>query len=117
MTIESLKSFLEAKASQVRSIEADAQEFMGETGDQEGYEKRMVEKAKLLAALADDAEPYFNDIDPALLTQIRARLQRFSSSAGNALSIGSVFYVYALLYPEDYREGEPNDLEEFIAGL
>jgi hypothetical protein len=25
-----------------------------------------------------------------------------------------VFYMSALLYPDDYREGEPNDLETFV---
>lgn len=31
-------------------------------------------------------------------------------SAENALSIGSTFYMSALLYPEDYQEGQMNDL-------
>ncbi len=39
------------------------------------------------------------------------RLERFAQNASQALAIGSVFYMYALLYPDNHVKGEPNDLE------
>jgi len=48
---------------------------------------------------------------------IREGLKRFADSADNALSLDSVFYMSALLYPEDYHEGEANDLELFAEEL
>ncbi len=39
------------------------------------------------------------------------RLERFAENASRALSIGSVFYMYALLYPDNHIKGEPNDLD------
>lgn len=43
----------------------------------------------------------------------RLRLARFTASAENALALDSVFYMSALLFPDEYRDGEPNDLELF----
>jgi len=49
--------------------------------------------------------------------EISTRLEQFSMSAGAALRIGSVFFMTALLYPEDHKPGEPNDLETYISEL
>lgn len=38
-------------------------------------------------------------------------------SASTALRIGSVFFMTALLYPEDYKPGDLNDLEAYIEEL
>jgi hypothetical protein len=44
-------------------------------------------------------------------------MERFSMSASTALRIGSVFFMTALLYPEDHKPGDPNDLEVYIGEL
>ena len=39
------------------------------------------------------------------------RLNGFSLNASNSLRIGSVFYMSALLYPDEHKPGAPNNLE------
>jgi hypothetical protein len=63
-------------------------------------------REEILQQLAEDAA-----------RAIQEGLRRFARSAGTALSLNSVFYMSALLYPEDYCEGEPNDLEAFLEEL
>jgi hypothetical protein len=38
------------------------------------------------------------------------RLRAFSASAALALRLNSVFFMSALLFPEDHRPGTPDDL-------
>ena len=38
----------------------------------------------------------------------------FARRAGMALSLESIFFMGALLYPEDYQDGDRNDLERFL---
>ena len=44
-------------------------------------------------------------------------LNSFAVRAAQAWELSSIFYMSALLYPEDYREGDLNDLELFIDRL
>ena len=49
-------------------------------------------------------------------------IQAAGASAANvwiyeSLDIGSVFYMSALLYPDDHKPGEPNALESWLAEL
>ena len=44
-------------------------------------------------------------------------LHGFSESAEKSLQVNSPWFMSALLYPEDYREGEPNNLEKLIQSL
>ena len=74
----------------------------------------MAEKAELLGGLAEDADPLLMELPGSEAKSIRSRLERFSESADNAIDLESVFYMAALLYPEDYQEGDRNDLERFI---
>ena len=56
-------------------------------------------------------------LDPKLVLLLKNQIGAFSFSAGKALDLGSVFYMKALLYPEDYADGDNNDLENFIVQL
>lgn len=85
-----------------------------ERGDTPGYIAQMRSKADFLSCLAQNAVPLlgaFPDRDVAI--RLSHALSRFSRSAGQALDLDSVFYMSALLFPEDHREGQPNDLECF----
>ncbi len=112
-----LADFLDQRARAVRAIEAEAQVLIhgqgGGQGDQAGYEARMRAKAQLLAELAADAQGLVAALEPLLSRAAGQRLARFAESAANSLSIGSPFYMSALLYPDDHKAGEPNDLERF----
>jgi len=108
-----LADFLDGKAALVKALEAKAQEIIHGKGDQAGYEAKMREKAELLAALAEDAENLAQALPAPLAEAAAQRLEEFSQNAANALRIGSVFYMSALLYPDEHKPGEPNNLELF----
>ena len=109
-------SWLEARAHEVRRIEKQAlHELEGQ--DTQGYRDGMRRKAELLAALPKASIPVVSGLSEDAAQAIQAGLWRFARNAGNALSLDSVFYMSALLYPEDYREGEANDLEVFLEEL
>ena len=84
---------------------------------QAAYTARMQEKARLLASLEEEGETYLEGLPEPLQDQAGHRLHRFSASARNALRIGSIFYMSALLYPEDHKPGQPDDLQVFIRRL
>jgi len=109
-------SWLEERAHDVRRIEGQALRDLAQQNTQ-GYRDGMRRKAELLAALPKASIPIISGLPEDLVQAIQEGLWRFARSAGNALSLNSVFYMSALLYPEDYREGEPNDLEAFLEAL
>lgn len=107
---------LKETAHTIRNIEASAGTAL-KKGDKEEYREKMRQKARLLQHLPDTLAPVMEDLPETVRKPVEDRLARFSSSAANSLRLDSVFYMYALLYPEDYTEGDPNDLEEFILEL
>ena len=115
--MNTLIAWLEQKAESIHRIESKAHTALHETGDSQIYRQLMEEKATLLATLAEESSPLTEKVKPPKQGVIKETLSRFSSSASSALKIGSVFYMSALLYPEEHESGTPNDLEEFISKL
>jgi len=54
------------------------------------------------------------EAEPPEAEEFLAGLADFARRAGQAMDLGSIFYMTALLYPEDYVAGEKNDLERFL---
>lgn len=109
-----LADFLEQRARAVRSIEVEAETIIHGKGDQAGYVAKMRDKAMLLADLAGDAQGLVLALPSGLADAAAERLERFSQSAANSLKVGSPFYMSALLYPDEHKPGEPNDLERYV---
>ena len=109
-------SWLEERARDVRRIEGQALHEL-ERKDIEAYRDGMRRKATLLASLPKASVPLLDGLPTDAAHAIQEGLWRFARNAGNALSLDSVFYMSALLYPEDYREGQANDLEIFLQEL
>lgn len=84
-----------------------------DSGDAEGYRALMREKAEILAGLEAEGRARLATLPSPLRERAGARLRNFSASAQNALSLDSVFYMSALLYPDEHVPGEPNNLEIF----
>ncbi|BDQ32959.1 hypothetical protein [Pseudodesulfovibrio portus] len=114
--LKELMDFLEEANARVKQLEAEGDAAMAE-GGQTAFQAKLEKKAELLASLGTRAAPLTKAIGGDLGRNIDDRLERFASSAATALRIGSVFFMTALLYPEDHQPGEPNDLETFIAEL
>ncbi|MHC1700949.1 MAG: hypothetical protein AB9900_08215 [Humidesulfovibrio sp.] len=109
-----LADFLEQRAKAVRTIEAEAEALIHGQGDQAGYVAKMRAKAMLLADLAGDAQGLVLALEAKLAAAAAERLEEFSQSAANSLKVGSPFYMSALLYPDEHKPGEPNNLERFV---
>jgi len=109
-------AWLEECALEIRRVEAQALCEL-EQKNTRGYGDGMRRKAQLLAGLPKASIPLLNGLPEDAAQAIGEGLWRFARNAGNALSLDSVFYMSALLYPEDYREGDPNDLENFLEEL
>ena len=109
-----LKSLLLQTAATIRTLEAEALHALHDGGDKETHRARLQAKCELLMALPQTAAPALVVLAPSEQKRVAAALDSFAARAGQATSIGSVFYMGALLYPDDYKEGEPNNLEQFI---
>lgn len=104
--------WLQTLCERVADMEARGRALV-ESGDAEGYRTLMREKAELLAGLDREGRAHLAALPSPLRERAGARLRGFSASAKNALSLDSVFYMSALLYPDEHVPGEPNNLELF----
>ncbi|WP_320174973.1 hypothetical protein [Maridesulfovibrio sp.] len=106
---ELLADRLENIAIQIREIEEEAREVLYEKNDDNGYRELMRRKAMVLAGLSDELESLVESAP----YEVKERIERFSLTASQSLQVGSVFFMSALLYPDDHKDGEPNDLDLF----
>ncbi len=115
-----LREWLEQRHAAVMAAEGRALACL-EKGDLPGHAEGMHEKARLLAAIKEDVAPLLEalpaDMDAQERERLYHRLRAFSASANNALRLDSLFYMSALLYPEDHKPGQPDDMQVFIASL
>lgn len=106
-------AWLRARHADIMTTEREALALM-EAGDIPGYTAKMRAKAESLAALAKDAAPQLAALPEPLRDRLAAALRRFSQSAAMALRLDSVFFMSALLYPDEHKPGEPDNLALFI---
>ena len=66
--------------------------------------------AESLAALAEDAKPLLAPLPGELRFNLALALENFAAGARTALRLNSVFYMSALLYPDDHKSGDPDNL-------
>jgi hypothetical protein len=104
-------------AARVRELEAAANEALHGRGDAAGHRALMIEKCETLAELPETVEPLLAGRDDPAAEEFLSGLADIARRAGQALDLGSIFYMTALLYPEDYAEGDRNDLERFLDGF
>ncbi len=116
-SMDKIIAMLDETATEIRKLEAEAQEALMERDDKATHRKKLVEKTMLLMDLPESAEHLLKELEPKTAGQIGRALKDFARRAGNAMGVDSVFYMAALLYPDDYKEGDRNDLEVYIDGL
>jgi len=112
-----LIDFLQNTAQTIRTLEVEAETALHHAKDTPRYHECMRRKAQILADLAQNAAPFLQDVPGPRRQAIQGRLEAMSQSAQRSLDIGSIFYMSALLYPEDHTPGTPNDLEKWVAEL
>ena len=116
-SIQKLIQALEAAAQEIRILEAQGKKALFSDDDKETYTRKLNEKAFLLMELPEMAASFLEKIERDAARDIRFVLNDFARRAGQAMELSSLFYLSALLYPDDYREGDKNDLEKFIRSL
>ena len=104
-----LTQWLRQRHTQVMQAEAQALQYL-DANDTPGHNAAMRQKAELLASMADDAKPMLEFLSGELRFNVALALENFSASARTALRLDSIFYMGALLYPDDHRKGEPDNL-------
>ncbi len=104
-------------ARQIRRLEADAAGVLTDNYDLRVYHDLLKQKAEILHDISDLGWDLITDLDIDLQKLLRDRLGGFSHAAFKALHLDSVFYMAALLYPENYQPRAKNDLEIFIDNL
>lgn len=109
-------AWLRARHADIMATEREALALM-EAGDIPGYTAKMRARAESLAALANDAAAPLAALPEPLRDRLAAALKRFSQSAAMALRLDSVFFMSALLYPDEHKPGEPDNLALFIDQL
>ncbi|GLI34270.1 hypothetical protein [Desulforhabdus amnigena] len=115
--MEKLVRVLETTAAKIRALEAEAKKVLFSEDDKEAYTQKLTNKAFLLTELPEMGEPFLSKMERETAREIGAALNDFARRAAQAMEISSIFYMSALLYPDDYKEGDRNDLERFIDRL
>jgi hypothetical protein len=115
--IEKVIDMLGEVAEKIRSLEAEAQRALLTNDDAVTHREKLQEKTMLLMDLPDMVEPLLDEAPAAAAREIRAGVDNFARRAGQAMGLSSIFYMSALLYPDDYKEGDSNDLEKYIDRL
>lgn len=115
--IGELISVLSEQAKQVEQLESLAATLVQDPQQVQRYRLVLEEKARLLSGLAQLTQPITKKMPDEKASPVKHTLGKFSQSATTSLRIGSPFYMSALLYPQDYQQGQLNDLELFIEQL
>lgn len=110
-----LKEYLVQTAEQIHALETQKKQAIAAENRQE-YLDCVREKASILAKLHENAKK--QDIKAVKNAKdILSALQGFSNSAKQALAVNSPWFMSELLYPDDYQENGPNNLDKLIQKL
>lgn len=110
-----LKEYLMQTAAQIHALETKKKQAITTENKQE-YLSAVREKAAILSKLHENAQK--QDMKAVKNAKdILSALQVFSSSARQALAVNSPWFMSELLYPENYQENDPNNLDKLIEKL
>ncbi len=109
LAVDKLVQWLRQRHALTMQTEARALDCL-EAGDVPGHNAGMRQKAELLANMAEEARPHLEGLPGETRFQFAMALENFSASARTALRLNSLFYMSALLYPDDHKKGDPDNL-------
>lgn len=108
--------WLQEEHDAIMGCEAEALRLL-KAGDKAGYDEYMRGKATRLAALAEKARRLLVGVPGPEAARVGDVLARFSGSAAMSLQINSVFFMSALLYKDEHKADEPDNLQALINSL
>lgn len=108
-------NWLAERCEFLRNLEKEAEHVLQQEKDADKYRALMRQKALFLQALPEEAEDRLEGLPESLADAVAFRLENFSQNADRALGLDSVFYMSALLYPDQHQQGQPNNLEVLAA--
>lgn len=112
-----IMTYLEQVGHQINTFEKNAKKAL-ENNNSVEYKDIMRKKAELLASLAVQIVSYdFSGLPDAVKARINEQIAAFSASAKNSLELNSSWYMSALLFAEDHKEGAPNNFDVFLSEL
>lgn len=110
-----LKEYLLSISSQIQELETRKKQAI-ETENRQAYLDCVREKATILSTLHENASK--QDMKAVKNAKdILSTLQGFSNSAKQALAVNSPWFMSELLYPDDYKENAPDNLDKLIEKL
>lgn len=112
-----LAAWLRERSAAIKECERKADVALHNDNNESAYRDLMKQKAALLSTIAGDAAAFVGVLSGQEKERVRENLSSFSQNAQTALHLDSVFYMSALLYPDDHRKGEPDNLEKLIISL
>ena len=101
----------------IRELEDKAYRALYDHKDETAYRALMRERAEAIARLDENGAKLAAAVPGEPGEHAGAQLRTFAGGARNALRIGSIFYMSALLYPDEHKQGEPDNLERLISEL
>lgn len=110
-------SWLRDRHQTIQRLEQQAQDAIYKDGDEQAYRGKMRARAELIAALDSDAAALVADLPGSIREEAESALNCFARGGRNALRIESVFYMSALLYPDEHKPGEPDNLQLLLRRL
>lgn len=116
-SIAALAAWLRKRHAKIKDCEARAHKSLYEDKDEKAYREHMVEKTGLIASLDEETAELTAALPEDRREGIETALRRFAKGARNAQRLESVFYMSALLYPDEHKEGEPDNMERLLREL
>ncbi|GAB7079062.1 hypothetical protein [Megalodesulfovibrio paquesii] len=110
-------ALLRQTATQVRTLESQARAALDNGYDTAAHAAALDAKCAALIDLPQTITPLLQDIPKQYAEMINDQVRSMAMRAKQARSVQSVFYKASLLYPDDYQDGQPNELELFIDQL
>ncbi len=118
MNADTLVSHLTEWSTAVNSLEKQATKELYDNNNEIAYRDLMHQRAELLRSLPERATELPQALRAsAVFPSVLETLRGFAQSADNALRLDSIFYMSALLYPDEHTPGDPNNLELLIREL
>lgn len=112
-----LAAWLQQRHAEIKGRESDALSCLYDEKDEIAHRQLMMERAELIATLDVETKTLVDALPNDIREDVAGALRRFAQGARNALRIDSVFYMSALLYPDEHKKGEPDNMERLIRSL